>query len=118
MARTRKSEPIPPAPVSQELLDLCGRVLEAPYKYRLTDLDTGTIWALTTRYGRLVPEVEVVCGQPVMMPMRAEGPDGLVGDGAITLWPNDPRYAERKAELDRLEQVLKTGRKAHNRRKK
>lgn len=111
--------PEPPAPLSQELLDLCGRVLEAPYKYRLTDLESGTTWALTMRDGRLFPEVEVVCGQPVMMPMRAESEDGsVIGDGAITLWPNDPRYAARKAELDRLEQILKPGRKAHNRRKK
>jgi hypothetical protein len=114
MAMRTKQEPQAPAPgpVSPELLALWARVLEAPFRYRLTDLETRTTWAITMRDGRLVPEVEVVCGPPVMLPVRAESEDGIIGDGAIPIWPNDPRYAREKAFLDRREEILKPGRAA------
>jgi hypothetical protein len=114
MAKRTKQEPQAPepGPMSPELLDLWARVLVDPRKYRLVDIETQTAWAFTVKDGKLVPVREVPCAQPVMLPLRAESEDGIIGDGAIPIWPNDPRYAERKAELDRLEAILKPGRAA------
>jgi hypothetical protein len=75
--RTDNTVPPTPAPASQELLDLWARVVEAPHKYRLTDLDARTVWALTMRDGWLVPEVEVVCDEQVMSPAREEPHDAV-----------------------------------------
>jgi hypothetical protein len=36
----------------------------------------------------------------VWVPMRAEGPDGLIGDGMVEMSPDDPEYEKLKAEIE------------------
>jgi hypothetical protein len=36
----------------------------------------------------------------VFIPLRAEGPHGLIGDGVVELRPADPGYAEVKAWIE------------------
>src|SRR4051794_2881133 len=114
-AMTKRTKKEPQAPesgtMSPELLALWAGVLVDPRKYRLVDIETQTTWAFTVKDGRVVPERELPCAQPPMLPVRAESVDGSVtGDAAIQIWPNDPRYGREKAFLDRHEEILKPGR--------
>jgi hypothetical protein len=40
----------------------------------------------------------------LLVPRRAEGPGGLVGDGMVEIGPDDPEYAEWAAEVARQSQ--------------
>ncbi len=36
----------------------------------------------------------------VWVPMRAEGPDGLIGDAMVALLPSDPDYIRARAWIE------------------
>jgi hypothetical protein len=40
----------------------------------------------------------------LLVPMRAEGPNGIIGDGAVEIGPDHPSYASWEAWLQRVEQ--------------
>jgi hypothetical protein len=42
----------------------------------------------------------------VMIPMRAEGPHGLIGDGLVQMLPSEPEYDRLKAWLESEERPL------------
>lgn len=85
---------------------------DKPWLYRLLNLETREVWAFDIRDGKMVPVIEVPCAQPLLLPVRAEGPDGTLGDGAIEIWPGHPEHERRKAELEQRERVLAKPRRA------
>lgn len=48
----------------------------------------------------------------LLIPKRAEGPDGLLGDGMVEIGPDHPDYQEWLAEVRQWEQEQKPGNKA------
>jgi hypothetical protein len=55
----------------------------------------------------------VLMSSPLLLPLRAEGPDGILDDGAVEIWPGHPEYERQKAHLEWREQILgKSGRGA------
>lgn len=64
-------------------------------------------------YGGISVAESKIENRPVLLPVRAEGPDGIIGDGAVEIWPGHPDYEQQKAEIERLNRILnKPGRTA------
>ncbi len=41
-----------------------------------------------------IPLIEKLPNGNLLVPMRAEGPDGLIGDGLVEIGPDHPDYKE------------------------
>lgn len=41
----------------------------------------------------------------LLVPARAEGDDGMIGDGMVTIGPGDPGYDEWIAWFDQVDQI-------------
>jgi hypothetical protein len=58
------------------------------------------MWIFIAAGGEVSLVPVATSGGPVLLPVRAEGPDGMIGDGAIEIFPGHPLYEQRLAEIE------------------